>query len=558
MKRQRTSRSSAAPGTGLSRPAQGALTAAVVGLLPGVAIRGGTALRAALDFTTGVLALLCLTASIAWGLLATDRLLFSPRHRLVAQAVHRATAAAALGFLLLHATVKVSLGRVDLIGALIPFGLGVSGTASLIGFGSLAGLLMVVAGATGVLRSALAGSVRTAGRWRALHMLAYPAWCAALVHGLFAGRPAAAWVVAMYCLTLTAVAAAVSVRLLPPRLQRRLADRFLVLTGGSAGRDGERGRRNGGQAPGTTDAAATPPVGGLYDGIPSQRRYESELHREQGATRADRTGVPAGPDRPRLEPPSPQLYEVPLPPDTISGVLPGSLAASGGMAPPGSGPVRRPGRRRKPHGTSTPAGAGISAGYRAVSRPGPPSAPLAERIPMTEELPVIDDRTEPPGHWPAPAPPPPGSSPGPSGTDPAYGGRRPAHTFPSEPVRPGAPGRDAPYTPMGNSTGVYAAAGQGIPGTPTPGGAPYTAPPFPGRPAGERATHDHPAPGAPPRYETPAAAPYPAPGTSPVAPPSPYGTDSAAPYDDTTRTAPGPLFPPQAGEPWGTTAGDRP
>ncbi|HET6856502.1 MAG TPA: hypothetical protein VFH94_05330, partial [Streptomyces sp.] len=138
----------------LSRPAQGGLTAVALILIPLLAVFGSEGLRATLDFTTGVLSLVSLTASVAWGLLARDRLLLQPRHRLLAQGIHRATAIASLGFLLLHATVKVSLGHVELIGALIPFGLGVSGTSGLIGFGSLAGFLMIVAASTGALRSA--------------------------------------------------------------------------------------------------------------------------------------------------------------------------------------------------------------------------------------------------------------------------------------------------------------------------------------------------------------------------------------------------------------------
>ncbi|MFE7135337.1 hypothetical protein ACFVIM_31205 [Streptomyces sp. NPDC057638] len=224
------SRSLPTPADGVGRPVRGGLTAAVVALIPLLAVGGGDGFRAALDFTTGVLSLVSLTASIAWGLLATDRLLLAPRHRLLAQAVHRATATAALGFLLLHATVKVSLGRVDLIGALLPFGLGTTGSAALVGFGTLAGLLMVATAATGALRSALAANTTVAGRWRALHTLAYPAWCLALVHGLFAGRPAATWVVVLYCLALATVTAMVSVRLLPRSLQRRLAARILSLT----------------------------------------------------------------------------------------------------------------------------------------------------------------------------------------------------------------------------------------------------------------------------------------------------------------------------------------
>ncbi|WP_324616009.1 hypothetical protein [Streptomyces pristinaespiralis] len=264
-------------------------------LLPLLAVGGSDSFRAALDFTTGVLSLVSLTASVAWGLIATDRLLLSPRHRLLAQGIHRATAIASLGFLLLHATVKVSLGHVSLLGAMIPFGLGVTGTEALIGFGSLAGFLMVVAGTTGALRSALAGNIKVAGRWRPLHMLAYPAWCFALVHGLYAGRPAATWVVTMYCLALLGVAAAVSVRMMPRPVQRRIAAKIMSLTGaaGPAAAD-EQAQRDLATAPlpgvsgmnGT--GRATVPAGmdrmdrvdrmtGAMNGVPSQRPYEQDF-----------------------------------------------------------------------------------------------------------------------------------------------------------------------------------------------------------------------------------------------------------------------------------------
>ncbi|WP_433547737.1 hypothetical protein ACQPZG_23705 [Streptomyces sp. CA-294286] len=174
-----------------------------------------------------MLTLVTLTAAVVWGLLATDRLLLRPRHRLIAQAVHRVTAAASLGFLVLHLTVKTALGHVSLLAALVPFAGGLSGTGVLVGFGSLAGLLMVVAATTGALRSAFATPGRVPGRWRALHMLAYPAWCSALLHGLFAGRPAPAWVVAMYALCLAGMTTALSLRLLPSRLKERIVDSAL-------------------------------------------------------------------------------------------------------------------------------------------------------------------------------------------------------------------------------------------------------------------------------------------------------------------------------------------
>lgn len=212
-----------------SRATRGALCALVLLLIPLLVLAGSDGFRAALDFTTGVLSLVSLTASVFWGLVASDRLFLRSRQRLLAQAVHRATAVAAIGFLLLHGTVKLALDHVSLLGALVPFSLGVSGSHGLIGLGSLAGLLMVLTGVTGALRSAFASPARVASRWRSLHMLAYPAWCAALVHGLYAGRPPKPWVVALYCLCLAAVAGAVSLRAAPPSVKRKAAARILAL-----------------------------------------------------------------------------------------------------------------------------------------------------------------------------------------------------------------------------------------------------------------------------------------------------------------------------------------
>ncbi|MEU5974210.1 hypothetical protein [Streptomyces sp. NPDC047315] len=374
MKPHRKSRSSPVPRAGLGRPVRGGLLVAAIGCLPLIAVGSGDDVRAALDFTTGVLSLVALTASVAWGLLATDRLLLSPRHRLVAQAVHRATAVATLGFLLLHATVKVSLGHVSLFGALVPFGLGVTSTEGLIGFGALAGVLTVVAGATGALRSALAGNVRAAGRWRSLHVLAYPAWCSALVHGLFAGRPAPPWVVAAYGAALLAVAGAVSLRLLPRPVQRRLASRIVALTDG-----GREGRHQ--------EAPAAP--GALTDRPPRARTAPAAHQRVRPGVRpgpdVGRTGLGERPQRPRLAPPSPQLYEVPPP------------------------PVPEPAAHSRDLGADSLSGTGMSAAYWAVSRARGTGAtvPWAERVPMTEELPVIPEQRHPPGAWPTPSPAPP-------------------------------------------------------------------------------------------------------------------------------------------------------
>ncbi len=143
-----------------------------------------------------------------------------------------------------------------LLGALVPFGLGISGTAGLIGFGSLAGFLMVVAASTGAMRSAFATPGRIAGRWRALHMLSYPAWGSGPGARPVRGPAAAGWVVTMYALSLAAVATVLSLRLLPPPLKRAAAERIVALatSGSLAGTPG----------PAPRDATLSPLPGGGF------------------------------------------------------------------------------------------------------------------------------------------------------------------------------------------------------------------------------------------------------------------------------------------------------
>lgn len=170
-----------------------------------------------LDRTAGVLTLVSLTATVAWGLVAADRWLMGPRGRLLAQAVHRATGTCALGFLLVHIGVKVAESHVSAEAALLPFTSG----GVLIGLGAVAAYLMVLAAATGVLRGALAGRGRAAARrWRAVHACAYVSWCAALLHGLNAGRTPAGWVTACYAVCVTGVLGTLVVRVGVPRGRR--------------------------------------------------------------------------------------------------------------------------------------------------------------------------------------------------------------------------------------------------------------------------------------------------------------------------------------------------
>lgn len=187
-----------------------AALAAAAALL--VAARAGalTRLWDFLDHAAGVLSLVSLTGAVLWGLAATDRRLLASGHRLVAQAAHRGLAVAGLGFLLLHVWIKIGRSRTDAAAVLLPFTDGRQ--PLLIGLGSLAGYGFVAVAVSGAVR----GTFATRGRslwWRALHMGAYPAWGASLVHGLKSGRPASGWVTAGYALCLLAVAVLLALRL---------------------------------------------------------------------------------------------------------------------------------------------------------------------------------------------------------------------------------------------------------------------------------------------------------------------------------------------------------
>ncbi|MET9883375.1 hypothetical protein ABZZ20_09510 [Streptomyces sp. NPDC006430] len=204
------------------RPATLVVAALAALLTLGVAAQVGafTHLSEFLDFGAGVLALVSLTSAVLWGLAATDRKVLTSGHRLVAQGAHRGLAVAGLGFLALHVWIKIAEAHTGVGGAFLPFT--DQDQPVLIGLGTVAGYLFVSVAISGAVRSAFATNGRSMW-WRALHVGAYPAWGACLVHGLKAGRAASGWVTVSYALCLVGVAGVLAVRLrarlraLPPR-----------------------------------------------------------------------------------------------------------------------------------------------------------------------------------------------------------------------------------------------------------------------------------------------------------------------------------------------------
>ncbi|GGZ18566.1 membrane protein [Streptomyces poonensis] len=365
------------------------MTSAALLLIPVIVLLGGDGVRDFLDFGAGVLSLVSLSCSVVWGLVASDRLFLNARQRIVAQAVHRTTAIASVAFLLLHVTVKLALDHTTFLAALIPFSLGVTGTAGLIGFGSLAALLMITTAVTGALRSAFASPAPVAARWRAFHMLAYPAWCFALVHGLYAGREAKPVFVTLYCLCLAGVAGALALRSAPRPFKRKVADRIMAVLGT-------------GSRPGRED-------------------LDASRARVAGSGSAPADALPGAGSRARAG-------GAPLPGYGARGdSFVGDLGDPGVLGDPAIPSQRTPSPGR--HGSGRRADApGFAAAYRAVSaspRVGDPSAsgpvPSAQFPADTQPaqaMPYADEAST-GTRWPVPSPPPVGEAP-PSAYDPMY------------------------------------------------------------------------------------------------------------------------------------------
>jgi len=160
-------------------------------------------------FYAGVFALISLTASVAAGLVASDRIIMSPGNRIVAQALHRSLSLIAVAFLATHIVLEVLAQRANAIDAFVPF-LGHVRTVYL-GLGTLSSDLIVAIAVTGILRRRFIETSRP-WAWRALHATAYLSWPFAILHGLTDGRHAKAYVDWSYGACVAAVALAMVIR----------------------------------------------------------------------------------------------------------------------------------------------------------------------------------------------------------------------------------------------------------------------------------------------------------------------------------------------------------
>ena len=176
---------------------------------------------------SGVFALMLLTGTACMGVLATDRIILNPGHRVIAQAVHRAVAFGTLAFLVMHIVLEItaphleasSTLHVHVLDAFIPF-LSQYRTFYM-AEGTIASDLIILLIITGILRRRFTVN-GNAWKWRAIHYTNYAALILGVLHGLLAGRKAiGSFVYWSYGAVLAMLAIAVLVRILATSLRSK-------------------------------------------------------------------------------------------------------------------------------------------------------------------------------------------------------------------------------------------------------------------------------------------------------------------------------------------------
>jgi DMSO/TMAO reductase YedYZ heme-binding membrane subunit len=219
-----------AVGEHLSKIMTALVTSAVVIVFALVMTKPGQDIDAATQhfmlYYAGVFALIGLTASVGVGLVATDRILMTPGHRVMAQAVHRAVSFGALAFLVIHIVTEILAQRAHVIDAFIPF---LSPYRTFyIGLGTIASDLILLIIVTSIVRKRFTAHGK-AWRWRAIHYSSYLAFVFGVLHGLLGGRAAKPYVDWSYGFAIALTALALVVRFLAISLRSK--DRVSTPTG---------------------------------------------------------------------------------------------------------------------------------------------------------------------------------------------------------------------------------------------------------------------------------------------------------------------------------------
>jgi predicted ferric reductase len=158
---------------------------------------------------TGLVALVLLTISMAFGLLSSVRYQRPGWPRFVTQGLHRNVSLLALAFTIAHilTTVLDSFVSIPIQDAVIPF-IG-SYRPLWVGFGAIAFDLMLALIVTSLLRTRM--SLRV---WQLVHWTAYLCWPVAVLHGLGTGTDTPVrWVLALTALCVVTVAVLIVWRL---------------------------------------------------------------------------------------------------------------------------------------------------------------------------------------------------------------------------------------------------------------------------------------------------------------------------------------------------------
>jgi DMSO/TMAO reductase YedYZ heme-binding membrane subunit len=211
-----------AVGEHLSKIMTALITGAVVIAFALVMTKPGQDIDAATQhfmlYYAGVFALVGLTASVGVGLVATDRIIMTPGHRVMAQAVHRAVSFGALAFLVIHIVTEILAQRVHVIDTLIPF---LSPYRTFyIGLGTIASDLILLIIVSSIWRKRFTAHGQ-AWRWRAIHYSSYLAFVFGVMHGLLGGRAAKPYVDWSYGFAIALTALAVVVRVLAISLRSK-------------------------------------------------------------------------------------------------------------------------------------------------------------------------------------------------------------------------------------------------------------------------------------------------------------------------------------------------
>jgi DMSO/TMAO reductase YedYZ heme-binding membrane subunit len=169
-------------------------------------------------FYAGVFALIGLCASVALGLIATDRMVLHPGHRILVQSAHRAASFGAVTFLIIHIVTEILAQRVHVLDAFVPF---LSPFRTFyIGLGTIASDLVLLLVITGIMRKRFTAHGK-AWRWRAIHYTSYVAFVFGVWHGLLGGRPGKPYVDWSYGFVVALVALGLAVRILANSLRSK-------------------------------------------------------------------------------------------------------------------------------------------------------------------------------------------------------------------------------------------------------------------------------------------------------------------------------------------------